>query len=170
MEPPEQTNKHAVMVVAVDLSELSEHLLKTATSLVRFADDAEINVVHVVPTQRTAFWFDQPIAADEAEARPLVEQAQFELGLLCEGVAEHHSWHVELHTPVGDPTHEIVRIAEEKHADAIVLEAHDRTGLAGFLHRSVAASVARLAPCSVVTVRGGAAEVQARLSSGPPAT
>ena len=28
------------------------------------ADDAEIHVVHVVPTQRTAFWFDQPIASD----------------------------------------------------------------------------------------------------------
>jgi hypothetical protein len=38
-----------VLVVGLDLSELSEHLLAKARDLAAWADEAQLNVVHVVP-------------------------------------------------------------------------------------------------------------------------
>jgi nucleotide-binding universal stress UspA family protein len=47
----------------------------------------------------------------------------------------------------------IVRQAEERHADMIVIGTHGRTGLAHMLVGSVAEEVVRMAPCSVLTIR-----------------
>ena len=53
----------------------------------------------------------------------------------------------------GDPSHEIVCIAEELNADLIVLGTHDHTGWERFTLGSVAEFVVRHAPCAVLTIR-----------------
>jgi nucleotide-binding universal stress UspA family protein len=58
---------------------------------------------------------------------------------------------VELAT--GHPADAIVRIAQERGADLIVMGTHGRTGLQHVLLGSVAEKVVRLAPCPVLTVR-----------------
>jgi len=60
-------------------------------------------------------------------------------GILLEGVAHER----------------IVREARARRAGLIVMGTHGRTGLAGFFLGSVAARVAALAPCPVLTVRSG---------------
>lgn len=60
-------------------------------------------------------------------------------GILLEGIAHER----------------IVREARARHAGLIVMGTHGRTGLAGFFLGSVAARVAALAPCPVLTVRSG---------------
>jgi nucleotide-binding universal stress UspA family protein len=144
----------AIVVVAVDMTDVSEHLLVTAKNLLRHAADAQLHLVHVLPIQPVVPWFDHAVLpSTDADARR-VAQARFELGRLCEDLSDRPTLHVEVHTPIGDATEEIVRIATNLHADAIVVEAHDRSGLAGMLHRSVVAGVTKRAPCSVITVRG----------------
>lgn len=54
---------------------------------------------------------------------------------------------------VGDPAEKIVRLAEDRHADLIVMGSHGRTGLRRLLAGSVAEAVMRTAPCPVLTVR-----------------
>ncbi len=58
-------------------------------------------------------------------------------------------WRLE----VGAPFEEIVKAAEEEHADMIVMGTHGRSGLNRLLLGSVAERVIRLAPCPVLTVR-----------------
>ena len=65
--------------------------------------------------------------------------------------AFHGPWEVEVAT--GQPAETIVRIAEERSADLIVMGTHGRTGLQHVLLGSVAEKVVRLAPCPVLTVR-----------------
>ncbi len=61
------------------------------------------------------------------------------------------TWQVE--TAAGHPADTIVRVAEERNADLIVMGTHGRTGLQHVLLGSVAERVVRLAPCPVLTVR-----------------
>lgn len=67
-------------------------------------------------------------------------------------------WEVEVVT--GHPADAIVRVAQERAADLIVMGTHGRTGLQHVVLGSVAEKVVRLAPCPVLTVRRqpGAAE------------
>ena len=59
------------------------------------------------------------------------------------------SWRVQ----AGAPHEEIVRTAEEEHADMIVMGTHGRSGLNRMVLGSVAERVIRLARCPVLTVR-----------------
>ena len=61
------------------------------------------------------------------------------------------TWDVAL--VVGHPADAIVRIAQERGVDLIVMGTHGRTGLQHVLLGSVAEKVVRLAPCPVLTVR-----------------
>jgi nucleotide-binding universal stress UspA family protein len=60
-------------------------------------------------------------------------------------------WNVE--TASGNPADAIVRLAQDRQADLIVMGTHGRTGLQHVLLGSVAEKVVRLAPCPVLTVR-----------------
>ncbi len=57
----------------------------------------------------------------------------------------------------GVPSAEIVKAADDEHADMIVMGTHGRSGLNRLLLGSVAERVIRLASCPVVTVRQKAA-------------
>lgn len=54
----------------------------------------------------------------------------------------------------GDPAEEIARFAREKLFDVIVMGTRGQTGREGWAIGSVAESVVRAAPCTVVVVRG----------------
>ena len=62
-------------------------------------------------------------------------------------------WDVDL--AVGRPADAIIRIAQERQIDLIVMATHGRTGLEHVLLGSVAEKVVRLAPCPVLTVKAG---------------
>lgn len=61
------------------------------------------------------------------------------------------TWDVSVES--GHPADEIVRVAQERDVDLIVMGTHGRTGLAHVLLGSVAEKVVRTAPCSVLVVR-----------------
>lgn len=66
------------------------------------------------------------------------------------------SWDVAVE--VGHPAETIVRVAQERGVDLIVMGTHGRTGLSHALMGSVAEKVVRLAPCPVLTIRAGVQE------------
>jgi nucleotide-binding universal stress UspA family protein len=63
------------------------------------------------------------------------------------------SLHVATHVAQGSPKEEIVKQAEQWHADLVMLGSHGHGPVGRFLLGSVAASVAIHAPCSVEIVR-----------------
>ena len=68
-------------------------------------------------------------------------------------LAESFDLKVETIFAEGDPGHEIVRVAEERSADLIVLGTHGYKGWNRFTIGSVAELVVRHAPCAVLTIR-----------------
>ena len=61
--------------------------------------------------------------------------------------------HAERLLTMGDPTHEVVKLAKDHHVSLIVMGTHGRTGLRRFLLGSVAEHVVREAHCAVLTVK-----------------
>lgn len=59
----------------------------------------------------------------------------------------------EIITKIGDIAFSVLQVAQEIHADLIVMATHGRTGLGHFFLGSVAEKVVREAPCPVLTVR-----------------
>jgi len=68
--------------------------------------------------------------------------------------------HVEHVTADGVPAEEIVRLAEERHCDLIVMGTHGRTGLGRLMMGSVAEEVMRRAPCPVLTLKSPVAAAE----------
>jgi nucleotide-binding universal stress UspA family protein len=144
-----------VVVVGVDLSEVSPHLLATARDLVRSVDDAELHLVHVVHRESLSQRLVEPhgaIGVAGTVDRANTEYAHWELERLRDLIVLGSGARVFLHTPLGNPVQELSRIAARVDADVIIVEAHQAGGRRGF-HRSVIAHLAKTAPCSVLTVR-----------------
>jgi nucleotide-binding universal stress UspA family protein len=129
----------------VDFSKFSDAALPLATSLAR-AEHAELIVLHVqeIPIAYAAGeWYYGPIEPNPEDLTRMLEKIRpDDPNIVC------------IHRMVmGDPTKEILQIAEEEKVDMIVMSTHGRTGLERILMGSVAEKVVRRANCPVVTVR-----------------
>jgi len=94
-----------------------------------------------------------PVLPTPAELEP--EWATFLAGIPALATT---AW--EKHTAEGSPVPTIVRVAEEHHADLIVMGTHGRTGLAHMLLGSVAEGIVRQTPCPVLTIRPDALQFE----------
>jgi universal stress protein A len=141
------------LVVGVDSSEFAEHVLRVARDLVRVAEGSELHVVTVVRPQSIPPDVIHALPAFGPSNEAVLQEARELLRDLCTRALANTEVKVTLHVREGRAADEIERLAEEVRADIIVIEAHGRTGLARMFHKSVAAELARNAPCSVLTVR-----------------
>jgi nucleotide-binding universal stress UspA family protein len=138
------------ILLAVDDSKFSEAALKTVTSQYR-PQGTQVRVLHVLqpialsaPPQMSPGY--APELQDQGkEAEKLLQRAaQTLLGA---------GFQVDTEIAKGDVREGILDVAQNWHADMIVLGSHGRGGVGRFLLGSVAESVARHAPCSVEIVR-----------------
>ncbi len=112
----------------------------------------EVHLVHIVERQwRLA---DLRVNGDgvKEELETSFHGAESELSSLAASAQERIGT-VREHVCSGKPGAEIVRLAGELHADMIVMGTHGHTGLGRVFIGSVAESVVRKAPCTVVTVK-----------------
>jgi len=91
-----------------------------------------------------------PAAEPTVVRHDLVEEALTRLRDLVPGSFQ-GEWAVEI--AEGRPADAIVRLAQERDVDLIVMATHGRTGFEHVLIGSVAEKVVRLAPCPVLTVK-----------------
>jgi len=91
-----------------------------------------------------------PVSPPEVVLRDRSAEAQTQLRDLVANAFQ-GPWEVEV--AMGQPADTIVRVAQERGADLIVMSTHGRTGLQHVLLGSVAEKVVRLAPCPVLTVK-----------------
>jgi nucleotide-binding universal stress UspA family protein len=148
-----QQPSRIVLVVGVDMSNVSEHLLAQTRALIRPVDEAEVHVVHVVRPEPPLLRLVRPRDAKDAGVVYEVENAQWALERLSESLVHSPQTRVIMHTPVGSAPGELTRIAAEVGADLIVIEAHENGGAHRMFHRSVMDQIARTAPCTVLTIR-----------------
>jgi universal stress protein A len=137
------------VLVALDFSESAPLVAQRGRELAnRYG--AELTLLHVVeslPVVDSTYGPVMPFEIDLTEQ--MVDAARTRLAQAGQsaGVADDRQL-----IEVGSPKQEIVRIAEEREADLIVLGSHGRHGVK-LLLGSTAASVIHHAPCDVLAVR-----------------
>jgi nucleotide-binding universal stress UspA family protein len=142
--------ERAVVLAAVDTSNMSSRVVEIATRLARRTwTSAQLHLVHVLRLAR----FDRPAQAGY-RVDDLVVDASDHLDYYLR-LARKQSGAVEVtsHLAKGDPVDEIVRLARSLGADIVVVGTHDTAGLERLLLGSIAEKVARIAPCPVLVVR-----------------
>lgn len=158
------------VLVPIDFSELAQRALSYALEEAAL-HKAKVTLLHVLPQHSdtevyyitgapgTQGGFDPALGgrlAPESNPHPTVvrhdhnEEALTQLHDLMPA-SFHGVWGAEV--AAGHPAETIVRMAQEKATDLIVMGTHGRRGLQHVLLGSVAEKVVRLASCPVMTVR-----------------
>jgi len=147
------------IVAAIDFSETSGEVVRTALALVR--DDGHVCLLHAVPHAIQTPWVVDASGADVNELqRQWVAEAEMQLITLA-ATMRLDPRRVSVEVLVGPAAFEIVRHAGERGADLIVVGSHGRGALRRFLLGSVAERVLREAGCPVMIVPDRALRVTA---------
>ncbi len=135
-----------------DFSEGALHALPYAVDLAK-TSSARLYLLHVIYDVATASGLYVPHVSFDDIYKDLGKSAQKELEKF--GYEERKDLKdVEYTVLRGIPYDEILKFAQEKNIDIIVIGTHGRKGLDRFLFGSTAEKVVRYAPCPVLTVRG----------------
>jgi nucleotide-binding universal stress UspA family protein len=141
------------ILLPTDFSGCANYALAYAAAIARAAK-ATIVCVHVVEPIIPAVGYTglaEPMPmADISEQ--LEDSAERELPQLAQS-DQLHGLDVEEVIVHGDPAAEIVRVAEERDVDLIVVSSHGRTGLGRIIFGSTAEAVVRHAACPVLVVK-----------------
>ena len=148
------------ILAAVDGTDLAEEVLETAIAISR-RFDSDVHVVHAVHAGVLAHLLgsddedegpvmgpDGPVETGEADDAESVVRRMREH-------AEMHGTVITVHTPEGSPGEEIVRVAEEVHADLVVLGVRERSLVRRLLVGSVSGYVIENSPVSTLLVKPG---------------
>jgi universal stress protein A len=141
------------ILVPIDLDDSAAQVLDYAAVLANKLD-ATLHVVHVVPWPLLGA--EVPVAMTETAMNEIIgrERPAFN-ELVAARTAKLPLGSATLKT--GDARTAILAVAEELHAELIVMGTHGRRGVSRLVLGSVAESVVRAAPCPVLLVRSGLA-------------
>ena len=141
------------VLLALDDSKFSEAAINAVIAQAH-PKDTEVRVLHVVEAPsllvgREMGGYDPALEAvwegETKHAEGLVANAA--------GALRAHGMKVTTSVQQGDPKSTIIDVADEWHADLIVIGSHGRKALDRFLMGSVSEAIARHARCSVEIVR-----------------
>ena len=142
------------MLVAIDASAGAARVISTAARLSRVSPEPSVHVAHVYRTSRA----DHARAGAPHVAAEAIEEAKDHLEAFLRSARTQTRAPVSGHFLVGDPTHEVLKLADELHADLLVVGTHDHVGLERLILGSIAETLVRKAHCSVLVVRPGKPE------------
>jgi nucleotide-binding universal stress UspA family protein len=146
--------RFARILFATDFSKSSANAFATAVALAK-ATRGTLTILHVI-VPRTPVVTEQYIGSQTWEEIDLQARkwAQRQLASLVAQAKKAGIRSAPLIVD-GQAARQIVRVAQTRRADLLVVGTHGRTGLAKWFVGSVAARVVAMAQCPVVTVRGG---------------
>jgi nucleotide-binding universal stress UspA family protein len=143
------------IMVPVDFSEHSTLAFGHAR-LVATAFDAELQLVHVVEQvvhSHPSFWSAEPALAGELHQQSIRSAEQL-VAELARAHADELGQSVQARVVSGSLPGALADDAAASGIDLIILSTHGRTGFARWLMGSVSERLLRVAPCSVLVVRG----------------
>jgi nucleotide-binding universal stress UspA family protein len=146
------TSAFGRILIPLDGSGLAEQALPFARTI--GGNQAEYVLVHVVPPAAPEVeWITRQVVAtvEEIEARAMADARN---GLLrAAGFWLGERPHIHLEVTDGDPAAAILRVAEQRRADLIVLASHGRGATGRLVFGSVADRLAHASPVPVLIVR-----------------
>ena len=134
-----------------DFSEAAFAALKHAEELARhFA--AELIVAHVIPPLPGPHSFPDPQASLTFDVPLFQQELAIKAEQMLKDLVAHHKAETRNLVTTGEAAPEILRIAQQEHADLIVIASHGLTGWRRLVFGSVAEKVVRQATCPVLTI------------------
>lgn len=143
------------LLVPIDFSACSEGAINLAVQFAR-EFDATIDLLHVAEAPLSLPGTDLARVEGVAETVPLRDYVGHDVTKRLESQAmrlRNQGLAVSTTVAIGDIAETIIEEADARHADAIIIGTHGRTGLVHLLLGSVAEKVVRGASVPVVTVR-----------------
>ncbi|WP_296257079.1 MULTISPECIES: universal stress protein [unclassified Pseudomonas] len=137
------------ILVAVDLTEECDPVIKKAIGLTLANAQAKLSLVHIVEPMAMAFGGDVPMDLSQLQQQQF-DQAKEKLEALKLKYPDIKTG--DAHLTYGQPRQEIHQLAKEHSVDLIVVGSHGRHGLS-LLLGSTANDVLHGAPCDVLAVR-----------------
>ena len=150
------TNDNAVIVVALDLSPVSEAVMRTA-AVAAAARPSELHLLHVLRPP-------PPEPVNTLHLATVVDQTKDQLKAFARDLPRTVS-RVVIHVRVGDADVEIAQLASDLESDLIVVGTHGYQGIDRILLGSVAEALIRNAPCPVLTYRPKPARLWERIEA-----
>ncbi len=151
MVSPDNINR---ILIAVEDSPYSDQAINYGVLLAQKLG-SKIMLVHVNEIPMTTPYIADPLLNESPSMIPQMMQIQEEASKnLFSRLQKSYGEKVDIstYTRIGRPQDEILAVAEECHADLIILGTHGRTGLDHFISGSVSESVARKAKCPVLII------------------
>ena len=136
------------ILLAVDFTPATDAVTQQALEL-RQVFKARLSLIHVVEFMQMDLSNDLILPQDLEIDRELIELARQGLQTLAEELGVDKA---ECFVSQGSTRREILRLAEERNIDLIVIGSHGREGIQGLLG-STANAVLHGAPCDVLAVR-----------------
>jgi nucleotide-binding universal stress UspA family protein len=140
------------LLVPIDFSELSKNALPLAVSFAR-TFGAEITLFNVTEIYPIDYLLGRELM--NHAITPLMMDAEAALQRMAENLNDKTGMKVSVIVRDGTPHKEICQLADEIHADMIILTTHGYTGLKHVWLGSTAERVVRHARCPVLAVRQG---------------
>lgn len=135
------------IIVGLDLSDESPEVLSKAVALAQ-ACNAQLSMAHVIEPITFAYGGDMPVDLSEVQ-----EQLQLKAEQELQRLANQAQFPIQQeHVLVGQPATELHYLANQQHADLIIVGSHGRKGFA-LLLGSTSNSVLHGATCDVLAVR-----------------
>lgn len=153
------------ILIPTDFSETANLALKHAVEMAKLTD-AEIVLLHVVST--FAFRVNLPEAEeDEAQSQRLNTAVNRRLQEMSAEITRETGVRVSIEMAYGRIREEVVKVAEERDADMIVLGTHGVSGLKEFFMGSNAFRIVSDAGCPVLSIQESAKSVGFRKIAVP---
>lgn len=140
------------VLLALDDSKFSEAATQAVVRQFR-RDQTEVCILHVVePLLLVPYEYIGDVGMLNAAQQQTLKQGK-ELVVRAKQLLDKAGFKVQTAIVEGDPKSTIIDYASRWSADLVIVGSHGRKGLDRFLMGSVAESVARHAPCSILIVR-----------------
>ena len=138
------------VLIAIDFSESADQVIDRALDITK-QSNANVSLLHVVDHLPPLGFGEEPLIAPDwmIPEQQLMEEAQKSLHNFA---SKHSLQNREQQVALGTPHVEVVRIAEEKNTDLIVVGSHGRHGVR-LLLGSTANGILHHAKCDVLAVR-----------------
>jgi len=109
-------------------------------------------VAHVIPTLPGPHLFPDPQAPLNFDVPLYQQELAIKAEHMLKDLVSHHKVGTRNLVATGEAAPEILRIAQQEHADLIVIASHGLTGWRRLVFGSVAEKVVRQANCPVLTI------------------
>jgi nucleotide-binding universal stress UspA family protein len=141
--------KRTVILVALDRTKTTDHVLETAKSVAQSTPGAELHLFHGVDTGNPPGVTQIPLDETMLAASTFLDES-------AQRIAQGFAGRIASHLTQADPVRQLLQLATDLRADLIIVGSHGKNLLERVMLGSFSQAVVNKAPCAVLVARPNA--------------